>query len=123
MHADGRRVRRLTGSDAELPRWSPDGKKLTYVANLVHVEMQDGNPDAYYTDRATIKEMNADGTGKRVLASSGYTGDVEWSPNGRWSPSTRAASWTTERRNRCESSVRTGAACGLLRRSRALLIV
>ncbi len=77
-------MRRLAGVDAELPRWSPDGKRFVYVANLLDIESQDGAPDAYYSDRATINEINADGTGKHVLASSGYTGDVEWSPDGRW---------------------------------------
>jgi Tol biopolymer transport system component len=84
MNADGSGLRRLTGIDADLPRWSPDGSKLAYVGNLWQIHTYIEGPEAVSTSQAKIDLMNADGSGKRVLARSGYTVDVEWSPDGRW---------------------------------------
>jgi Tol biopolymer transport system component len=84
MNADGSDLRRLTGVDADLPRWSPGGGKLAYVANLWQVGGEADAPEAVSSNRAVIAVMNADGTGKRRLARSGYTSDLAWSPNGHW---------------------------------------
>jgi Tol biopolymer transport system component len=86
VNADGSGNRRLTGIDAELPRWSPNGRELAYAADLSQVATyeHDGPPEAVDSGKAMIDVINVDGTGKRVLARSGYTADLEWSPDGRW---------------------------------------
>jgi Tol biopolymer transport system component len=81
MNADGSGLRKVTGTDAELPKWSPDGRKLVFVATLSSV---DSSGETVYSNRATIDEIGVDGRSLRVITTTGFTGDVEWSPNGRW---------------------------------------
>jgi Tol biopolymer transport system component len=69
MHADGTGQRALTtpaANDAE-PAWSPDGRKLAFVTNT-----------------GDLAVMNADGSGRRILARDGPATDwyPKWSPDG-----------------------------------------
>ena len=60
---------------AEDPDWSPDGKKIAFVASTV----------PGYTPPRTLYVMNADGSGVRALTGPGFAADwPSWSPDGRW---------------------------------------
>jgi TolB protein len=59
---------------AEDPDWSPDGKKIAFVASTV----------PGYTPPRTLYVMNADGSGVRALTGPGFAADwPSWSPDGR----------------------------------------
>lgn len=93
IEADGSNRTRLTGGPQPRPSetpdyspaWSPDGTRLAFVRVL---EL----PDEDY--RTRIYLMEADGTGREVLAGSGrlaYLADPDWSPGGRRLAYTRFA--------------------------------
>jgi Tol biopolymer transport system component len=86
MNADGSGVRRLTHgrSDAEFPQWSARGHRLVYIKNLLEVEKHYGSKATVYGDHASVDVIQADGSGHKLLARSGYSAGVEWSPDARW---------------------------------------
>jgi Tol biopolymer transport system component len=73
VRADGSGFRRLTSTSALEARWSPDGRRIAFIAadNV--------------TPRSSVWVMNADGHGRRQLVpdSAGYSRVLEWSPDGR----------------------------------------
>ena len=73
-------VRRLTdndGCDREYgPRWSPNGRRLTYHRDLP-------GPDG--SVRSAVYVIDADGTGERQLTRPRLVGgNPDWSPDGEW---------------------------------------
>ena len=71
---EGRRtVRRLGRMSAYPAVWSPDGRRIAFVAATNQ------------TPLSSVWVMNADGSGRRQLVpeSDGYTRILEWSPDGR----------------------------------------
>jgi Tol biopolymer transport system component len=80
--------RRVVARTAQLPSWSPDGAKLAFTHST--------------NTGSTVRVVNADGTGERVLAA-GF--DAQWSPDGTkiaftsfpGSPSVKVVDGTGER--------------------------
>jgi len=73
---DGTQRVRLTrpGTEAAFPRWSPDGRELSFVG------FEAGEPGG------SVRRVSADGTGEEILARPGSTAwaywDVCWLPDG-----------------------------------------
>jgi Tol biopolymer transport system component len=73
VRADGSGFRRLTSRSALEARWSPDGRRIAFLAA------------DNFTPRSSVWVMNADGRGRRQLVpdSAGYSRVLGWSPDGR----------------------------------------
>jgi hypothetical protein len=74
---DGSGVVRLTknpGYDGELA-WSPDGNRIAYVSASTNEDWPTATHDIYI--------MNADGSGRTRLTTTGFAAHPSWSPNGR----------------------------------------
>ncbi len=80
MNADGSGQRQLTRNRAEYyrypPTWSPDGKRLAFVGNVI-----DKNGQKTGSCPCDIFVINVDGSGQRKLATNAV--DPVWSPDGR----------------------------------------
>src|SRR5581483_11276319 len=67
--ATGRRQSLVQGRDVAVPRWSPDGRSLAYLARA-----SNGVIEAYIRERS--------GPGRQVTHAPGGVIDVAWSPDG-----------------------------------------
>jgi Tol biopolymer transport system component len=77
MDPNGRHVRQLTFGEGiqEVPKWSPDGRWITFNASA-----QFPDEPGFHTD---IWIMRADGSHKRQLTRSGFDVEPVFSPDGR----------------------------------------
>src|SRR5262249_37291630 len=77
--ADGTGLHRLTPGDASSPAWSPNGRRIAYIAYNSDI--------AYNSGAGRLFVMKADGSSKRQLAASAgeccYASSPTWSPDGR----------------------------------------
>ena len=75
-------LRKLTSGDFDhtAPAWSPDGRRLAFVANRTE------EPDANANTDIWVLEADADTTVQptRVTTNPGQDGSPTWSPDGRW---------------------------------------
>ena len=87
--SDGTHRRRLTrspvqanGSGNGAPAWSPDGRRLAFVAN----RNRRVKGPAYERQFSALFTIRADGTRQRQLTrfTSDWVSDPAWSPDGRW---------------------------------------
>jgi TolB protein len=80
-----------TGSFFWTPRWSPDGTRIAYVADV-------GNANS------EIFVMNADGTGDQLICC-GTGSDLQWDQSPTWSPDGQSIAWASTRSDASQSGI------------------
>ena len=83
---DGTNTRRLTAGSTCSPVWSPDGRSLLYLAAVVAYASDGkgcwlGEGMADTPGYGSLERIEADGTGRRLLARGSFS-DAVWSPDG-----------------------------------------
>jgi Tol biopolymer transport system component len=95
IHADGTDLKLVasgtgaSGMDLSNPTLSPDGSAIAYVCSSIDHSYAETNkfcgPLFDGTFRAGgLMLMNADGSDKRMIVTSGVGSDLSWSPDGQW---------------------------------------
>jgi TolB protein len=76
MRPDGSGLRRLTRGPDLFPEWSPDGRLLAFVRDIVD------EVNAPLKEDRNVWVVRADGSGERRVTDGAWHGAVGWSPNG-----------------------------------------
>lgn len=87
MDADGNNTRQLTDNDTfeYFPVWSPDGDTIVFTSISATTGWVKDNTDTYQRRYDTnVYVMKADGSDIRQLTHDNISGDISWSPDGRY---------------------------------------